>query len=151
MRPWCLLAGSFVLACSSSSSAPTPSQDGGGGTAATTGDGGGHPDSGGATDGGADARPGVDAGPCGLTFYANDYEPAWQLILDKYCCEKEKACGADTACATLVKCINDCVPPRDQACVDACGAREALLGAISTCTKTPPYTVPTGINCDWPQ
>jgi hypothetical protein len=94
----------------------------------------------------------VDAGPCGLTFYANDYEPACQLILDKYCCDQEKACGADTACATRVKCINDCVPPRDQACIGACGTgSQAALDAIATCTKTPPYAVPVGIDCSWPQ
>jgi hypothetical protein len=102
--------------------------------------------------GGLDARPSVDAGPCGLAFYANDYEPACQLILDKYCCDQEKACGADTACAARVKCVNDCAPSRGEACIGACGtAGEAPLDALATCTKTPPYTVPVGIDCAWPQ
>src|SRR5262249_10314464 len=97
-----------------------------------------------------DARS--DAGGCGLVFYASDYEPSCQLLLDHYCCDQERACGADSACAALVKCVDACPPPRQTACIQACGANgQGPLDALANCTKSPPYTTPPGLNCSWPQ
>ena len=142
-----------VLACSSSSS-PAGTADGGAKDGASAGDGssGGSSSSSGGPDGATGADAGADAGNgCGLVFYASDYEPSCQLILDKYCCDQEKACGGNATCAAFVACVNACTPPRQADCVTACGSGGASLDSISQCTKTPPYNVPTGLDCTWPQ
>jgi hypothetical protein len=140
-------------ACSSSSSSPTAVGDAGslvdatgaGGDAARSGDGGAQ-DAAGALDAGGDAGTG-----CGLDFYTSDYPPACALLLDKYCCDAERACGADATCVAFVACVDACPSPRQGACVAACGGGGAKLDALAQCTKTPPYTVPPGIDCTWPQ
>jgi hypothetical protein len=153
--PACLVLVSLA-ACAPSSSGPSSSSsggtDGGANQDATVGGAG---DSSAPSDGptgGKDAGgPGVDAGPCGMTFYPNDYEPSCQLLLDHYCCDQEKACAADTACTTVIACIDACPTPRQDTCINACGTTEpSTLNALAQCTKQPPYTVPAGIDCGWP-
>jgi len=152
MRVPAFAAALVLAACSSSSSTPSAAGADGGKDAsdAASGD----QDSSSAADAANDGNDGGggDAGGCGLAFYPSDSEPSCQLLLDKYCCDQEKACAGDAACKALVKCIDDCPAPRDQACIQACGTSgETQLDAIATCTKTPPYAVPPGLSCGWPQ
>lgn len=144
----------FAAACSSSSPTPASSATDGGATDAAAA----HPDGGASsTDGGATGEGGAsDSGglgtACGLVFYPSDTTPACQLLLDKYCCPSERACGGDPACSALVACVNACAPPRQADCINACGTGGSTkLDAIATCTKAPPYQAPPGIDCAWPQ
>jgi len=151
---WAILGvilAAVAASCSSSSSSPSTGDAGAIADAARADD---------ATNGDAavaqgdsapgDAASGGDAG-CGLDFYAPDYAPACQLLLDKYCCDPERACSGDATCVAFVACANACPPPRQDACIAACGAAGSKLDALSACTKSPPYTAPPGIDCTWPR
>jgi hypothetical protein len=142
-----------TAACSSSSSTPATSVADGGGSDATSSssDGGGTTADGGAATGDAAADSGGTGTGCGLAFYPSDTTPACQLLLDKYCCPAERACGGDPTCNALVACVNACAPPRQADCINACGAGSTKLDAIAACTKAPPYQAPPGIDCAWPQ
>ena len=140
------------IACSSSSTAPTGG-DAGSERDATV-DGAGLEDAGGLdVSFFVDAVRPVDTGVgCELAYYASDYAPACQPVLDKYCCSQEKSCAADGTCRALVNCINDCPPPRDPMCISACGdPSSGTVAAISICRQMPPYAAPQGVDCSWPQ
>ncbi len=136
-------------ACSSSSSTAPVSGDAGSSDAASTNDGS-SGDAASTSDGATDAPIDHTDTGCGLVLYTAEAAPACQLILDQYCCSQERTCGSDVSCRTYVACVDACPSPRQTACITACGAVPGKLDALSTCTKTPPYTTPPGITCAWP-
>ncbi len=104
----------------------------------------------------AHSAPGPGTGGCLLSFYSAEYDPRCQSALDAACCPEEKACGVDSDCYALVRCIDACPAPRQDACVNACGDGTpnppglAHLTGVSECGKSTKYQPPTGVSCAWP-
>jgi hypothetical protein len=100
-----------------------------------------------------DSGTSKDGGACGLVLFPPDLPAQCQTELDKICCNEEKACGDDPACAAAVECMGKCPVPRKDSCIAACnpgGSAQAALEAVSTCSKNPSFDPDGGTRCSYP-
>lgn len=141
--PFAVVASLVAVACSSTST-PQPS------TNATPADA--------ATDAASDAPAtsttgdAASAASCGLALYPADYPAMCQVALDKSCCAEERACGADTACASVVDCLAKCPAPRQDACTNACFPMgvPTTFDALGRCSKNATFEPDAGSSCSYP-
>jgi hypothetical protein len=107
-------------------------------------------------DGGAPATPDAGGGAaCGLAFTGPKWTASCQSWSDQYCCNQQKACAANAACAQLIACIDACPSPRKDPCINACtpdgGSAVDLLDAFGSCSKSTPSGGPEiPSSCEWP-
>lgn len=95
---------------------------------------------------------GNDGGGCGLALAWETGGTLCQGWADQNCCQQQQACSNESVCSTFVKCVAACPTPRQDACVNACGAPPPSLDGFATCTKQVPPAVAASIpdECRWP-
>jgi hypothetical protein len=130
------LTALFVAACGGGGSGTTSTATGAGGstetaTSSSTGAGGAM----------ASSTTGTGEPMCNLDLYLD--RPACQTRIDASCCAEEQACAADPDCVDFVSCLYDCPTPKDEICLNTCGAKaspaaQAELTAIGHCSAMHP-------------